>query len=287
MSAATDRERGLMAGIAAGNLLGITVEGRSRSAVRNAFPNGLRDIPARPGYPDDDDLAQSIIIAEAAEVGPLNVDDLGRRFWEWGERNGLGMGGLTAGVLTLYGGDHPQRLLWGAKEDARQPAGMAIEDASREAWGGRQAGNGALMRCAPIAIRWRDDAAAVGCNSVISAVPYAAAMPDSARDAIATAARAEISDVKFDGRDIGFTLLTLQSALISLWRAPDFEHGLRAVVKAGGDTDTNGAAAGAILGARFGLDAIPQRWRDRIDELRDGRAPMEEYADRLAAARCA
>lgn len=338
MSAATDRERGLMAGIAAGNLLGITVEGWSQSDARERFPNGLRDIPAQPGYPDDDDLAQSIIIAEAAEIGPLNVDDLGRRFWEWGERNGLGMGGLTAGVLTLYGGDHPQRLLWGAKEDARQPAGMAIEDASREAWGGRQAGNGALMRCAPIAIRWRDDAAAVGRNSVISAVPthwdprcgwscvalniataaalrgetvsadaliaaseeavgaslselsrypYAAAMPDIARNAIATAARAEISDVKFDGRDMGFTLLTLQSALISLWRAPDFEQGLRAVVEAGGDTDTNGAAAGAILGARFGLDAIPQRWRDRIAELRDGRAPMEEYADRLAAARCA
>lgn len=349
MSEATDRERGLMAGIAAGNLLGVTVEGKSRSAVRSAYPHGIRDIPAKPGYPDDDDLAQSIIIAEAAEAGPLNADDLGRRFWAWAERNGLGMGNLTCKALTLFGGDHPQCLGWGAAEDAREPVGIAIEDASRTAWGGNSAGNGALMRCAPVAIRWRDDAAALARNSVVSAVPthwdprcgwscvalnvaasaalrgetisadaliaeseaamrpalpelarhpydaampelarypYDAALPDSVRRAIADAARAEIDDVKFDGRDnMGFTLLTLQSALISLWRAPDFERGLRAVVESGGDTDTNGAAAGAILGARFGLDAIPQRWRDRIAELRAGRMPVTEYADRLAAAR--
>lgn len=340
-----NRERGLMAGIAAGNLLGITVEGKSRSRVRERYPNGIRDIPAQPGYPDDDDLAQSIIIAEAAEAGPLDVNDLGRRFWAWGERNGLGMGMLTHDVLTLYGGDYPQCLGWGAAEDVREPKGMAIEDASREAWRGRRAGNGALMRCAPIAIRWRDDAAALARNSVVSAAPthwdprcgwscvalniaasdalrgetisadaliaaseaavsaslseaavgaslpelarypYSEAMPDAVRQAITDAARVEIDDVKFDGDDMGFTLLTLKSALISLWRAPDFERGLRAVVEAGGDTDTNGAAAGAILGARFGLDAIPQRWRDRIAELRAGRLPVTEYADRLAAAR--
>ncbi|MCY4582664.1 MAG: ADP-ribosylglycohydrolase family protein [Chloroflexi bacterium] len=82
MSAADDRARGLMLGTAAGNLLGITIEGRMKADVRGLFPDGVRDITARPGYPDDDDLAQSIIIAEAAEEGPLNVEDLGHRFWE-------------------------------------------------------------------------------------------------------------------------------------------------------------------------------------------------------------
>ena len=73
--------------------------------------------------------------------------------------------------------------------------------------------------------------------------------------------------------------------LISLWRTPDFKYGLRAVVEAGGDTGTNGAVAGAVLGTRFGIDAIPQRWRERIAELLEGHAPMEEYADMLEAAR--
>ena len=335
MSDANDKARGLMMGVAAGNLLGVTVEGRPQATVLNLFPNGMRDIPAKPGYPDDDDLAQSIIIADAAMEGPLDADDLARRFWEWAELNGLGIGNLTYDALTLYGGDSP-RLGRGAPDAAREPRGIAIADASREAWGGASAGNGAAMRCAPIAIRWRDDPAAIARNSVVSAVPthwdqrcgwscaiiniaaaaalrgetidaealiaatedamrpslpelssygYREETPDEARDAVLQAADAEIAAMKLDGGDMGYTLLTLQAGLVSLWRAPDFESGLRAVVEAGGDTDTNGAVAGALLGARFGLAAIPRRWRDRIDELRDGRAPMEEHADRLAAAR--
>lgn len=335
MSDANDKARGLMMGVAAGNLLGVTVESRPRAIVRERFPNGARDIPAKPGYPDDDDLAQSIIIAESAMEGPLDADDLGRRFWEWAELNGLGIGNLTYKALTLYGGDGP-RLGRGAADIAREPRGMAIADASREAWGGASAGNGAVMRCAPIAIRWRDDPAAIARNSVVSAVPthwdprcgwscaiiniaaaaalrgetigaealiaaaedamrtslpelsrygYQEEAPDEARDAVLQAADAEIAAMKLDGDDMGYTLLTLQAGLASLWRAPDFESGLRAVVEAGGDTDTNGAVAGALLGARFGLAAIPRRWRDRIAELRDGREPMEEHADRLAAAR--
>ena len=336
LSTADDRERGLMVGIAAGNLLGLPVEGRPRWQVHERFPNGVHDITARPGYPDDDDLAQSIIIAEASEEGPLDVEDLGHRFWEWAEVNGLGMGNLTSNVLTLFGGSYPQRLRHGTLEDVRQPKGIAIEDASQEAWGGKRAGNGALMRCTPIAVRWRDDAAALGRNSVISAVPthwdrrcgwscvvlnigiaaalrgetldagtliaaaekavrpslaelshydYEASMPDSVRETVMQAAGSGIGDIEFDGSNLGFTLLALQAGLISLWRAPDFEQGLRDVVEAGGDTDTNGAVVGAVLGARFGIEAIPERWRDRIAELREGRTPVAEYADLLATAR--
>ncbi|MYA50542.1 MAG: hypothetical protein F4045_01755 [Chloroflexi bacterium] len=336
MSTTDDRARGLMVGIAAGNLLGITVEGRTKDDVHHRFPNGMRDIAAKPGFPDDDDLAQSLIIAEAAEEGPLDVEDLGHRFWEWGEVNGLGMGNLTSQVLALFGGSPPRRLGCGTIDDVRQPRGLAIEDASRKAWGGKSAGNGALMRCTPIAIRWRDDAVALARNSVVSAVPthwdarcgwscaalnigiaaalrgetmdadaliaaveeavlaslpelsrygYEAGMPHSVRIAVAQAASLEIDEIEFDGWNLGFTLLALRAGLISLWRAPDFEQGLRAVVEAGGDTDTNGAVAGAVLGARFGIDTIPQRWRDRIAELREGRTPLEECADMLTAAR--
>jgi ADP-ribosyl-[dinitrogen reductase] hydrolase len=38
------------------------------------------------------------------------------------------------------------------------------------------------------------------------------------------------------------------------------------VVLEGGDTDTNAAVAGAALGARFGIEAIPERW---ISSVRD------------------
>ena len=83
---------------------------------------------------------------------------------------------------------------------------------------------------------------------------------------------------------MGYTLLSLQAALISCWQAETFEQGLRQVIEAGGDTDTNGAIAGAVLGARFGLAGIPERWRRREAEIRAGRIRMEDCADRLVAA---
>ena len=105
-----DRARGVMVGIAVGNLLGIHVEGWSRRDLEREFPDGVRDIAAGIGYPDDDDLAQAIIVAEAASAGRLDIDDLGQRFWHWAEVNGAGMGGLTHHALALYGGAPPQRL---------------------------------------------------------------------------------------------------------------------------------------------------------------------------------
>lgn len=37
-------------------------------------------------------------------------------------------------------------------------------------------------------------------------------------------------------------------------------------VNGGGDTDAIGAVAGAIAGARFGADQLPDRWLSELDE---------------------
>lgn len=42
------------------------------------------------------------------------------------------------------------------------------------------------------------------------------------------------------------------------------EEALLATVAAGGDTDTNAAIAGTLLGAAFGRDALPARWRRAV-----------------------
>ncbi len=42
--------------------------------------------------------------------------------------------------------------------------------------------------------------------------------------------------------------------------AGDFRFGVESVVRLGGDADTNGAVAGALLGARFGAASIPAEW---------------------------
>jgi ADP-ribosylglycohydrolase len=44
-----------------------------------------------------------------------------------------------------------------------------------------------------------------------------------------------------------------------------FEEGLVAVVNLGGDTDTCGAVYGQLAGAHYGLSAIPERWKSKVD----------------------
>ena len=46
---------------------------------------------------------------------------------------------------------------------------------------------------------------------------------------------------------------------------PTFEEAIIGAVNHGGDADTIAAITGSIAGARFGYDAIPQRWIDQLD----------------------
>ena len=53
----------------------------------------------------------------------------------------------------------------------------------------------------------------------------------------------------------------------TLWAynySPDFYSGLRNVIEQGGDADTNGAVAGALLGLKFGLNSIPKYLIDNL-----------------------
>ena len=56
----------------------------------------------------------------------------------------------------------------------------------------------------------------------------------------------------------------------ALLHAETLEAGLIVVTNQGGDADTTGAVAGALLGAKFGASAIPERWLEALlcrDEL--------------------
>jgi ADP-ribosylglycohydrolase len=57
---------------------------------------------------------------------------------------------------------------------------------------------------------------------------------------------------------------TVATAVFCAAWAADFEQGVVAAIRGGGDTDTRGAIAGAILGARFGLDGIPERYQKGV-----------------------
>ena len=66
-------------------------------------------------------------------------------------------------------------------------------------------------------------------------------------------------------------MFTVGVAFQALLREGDVETELRRVVSLGGDTDTNAAVGGALLGARDGVEGLPSQWLHRLvdgDEIR-------------------
>lgn len=62
----------------------------------------------------------------------------------------------------------------------------------------------------------------------------------------------------------GYVLESLTLAVAALLDPRPLEHVLVDVVRFGQDADTNGAIAGGLLGARDGVEAIPLRWREKL-----------------------
>lgn len=63
----------------------------------------------------------------------------------------------------------------------------------------------------------------------------------------------------------GYIVDTLQAVFQSLFSTNSFESALMDVVNRGGDADTTGAILGMVAGAVYGLDSIPPRWLQRLD----------------------
>jgi ADP-ribosylglycohydrolase len=305
---ARERYRGVMLGLAAGNCLGLPVEGQSHHWIRRHHPGGVRDVdPAERERPWDDDVAHSLIVAEALlSTQDVNPDDIGRRLVVWRDQNGRGIGQLNAEVI------------------AEIASGRPVLEAARVVWersGWSSAGNGAVMRCAPVALRHRRSGAALVRNARLSArvthhdarcewstvvvdvslaVALAGGTPDldelatatervaegeaepavvdQVVDAIREARDADLEGLELDDpMDMGYTLKAMQVALWCCRQEGSFEDIVSDVVTAGGDADTNGSVAGAVMGARATSEAIPRRWIEALPAS----AQLVELADRL------
>ena len=78
-------------------------------------------------------------------------------------------------------------------------------------------------------------------------------------------------------RQMGWVLTALQAAFHALLHAPSAAEGLVQVVGCGGDTDTNGAIAGALLGAAYGRQAWPARWTTQVLACRPVQGSGTQY----------
>jgi ADP-ribosylglycohydrolase len=70
------------------------------------------------------------------------------------------------------------------------------------------------------------------------------------------------------GGDAGYVVHCVEIAFWCTMHRPSLEEALIFLVEAGGDTDTNAAVAGALLGARDGETGIPPRWLEQLVNAR-------------------
>jgi ADP-ribosyl-[dinitrogen reductase] hydrolase len=75
----------------------------------------------------------------------------------------------------------------------------------------------------------------------------------------------------------GYVVHSLQTALHDGLFAESAEEAIVTAVNRGGDTDTIGAVAGAVAGARFGASTLPDRWLAALDAAEE----LESLADQL------
>jgi ADP-ribosyl-[dinitrogen reductase] hydrolase len=62
----------------------------------------------------------------------------------------------------------------------------------------------------------------------------------------------------------GYVVKSLEAALWAICQGNDFKEGALLVVNMGDDADTTGAVYGQIAGAFYGLEGIPEEWREKI-----------------------
>jgi ADP-ribosyl-[dinitrogen reductase] hydrolase len=288
-----DRYRGVMLGLACGDALGGPVEFHSRDDIATQHPDGLRDfigggwLDLFPGEITDDTQMTLAIARSLAEKGDVDMEDIAARFVAWADTDPKDIGLTTRAAIDAL----RRGIDW--REAGTHVSGFAS---------GNAAGNGAVMRCAPIALRFRSDkprligasrdtarithadrrcqSAAVAVNGMIAHLLAGGAIADlpdivltDIVEAEVASALRKVSDLpKEKVRSGGFVIDTMQASLWSLKQTESFEEAVVLAVSLGADTDTTGAVTGAMAGAAYGASAIPSRWLDLVqhrDELVD------------------
>ena len=282
------RRKGAWFGLAVGDALGAPFEFMSAAQVAAVAPDALR-MQASPmwllgEWTDDTALTLASARAYDHQDGTFRLTRAAHAMTAWLASGPKDVGSLTKQALRLI-------------EDGASP-----QQAGRLAAIGnfQAAGNGSLMRALPTgivraatdpllpresaalsAITHADSRCVAACIVFNTVVSMVLAQPDDVRGALRLAMDAvrhvevqQLIEGMLQGRParygnedgIGFVLLALERAFRSVLDSTGFAAGLDGVIRQGGDTDTNAAIAGGLLGARFGFEAIPKDW---LLDLRD------------------
>ncbi len=287
-----DAIRGALIGLAVGDAVGTTVEFRTPGT----FPpvtdmTGGGPFALDPGQWTDD-TSMALCMAESlVEIGRFDpIDQLERyvRWWKQGHLSSTGrcfdIGRQTRSALASF-------------MESRSPTNGSV--------GEYDAGNGSLMRLAPVAMaHWGDPETAIrlagessatthGNIECVNASRYFAALligafqgkskqeilspafspvPGLWEHAPLSPKIAAIAAGSFKNkqppeiRGSGYVVDCLEAALWAFETTNDFKSAILAAVNLGDDADTTAAVCGQIAGAFYGTNAIPADWLSKLAE---------------------
>jgi ADP-ribosyl-[dinitrogen reductase] hydrolase len=272
----TDRALGSLLGLAVGDALGTTLE----FSDRDTQPP-LTDIVGggpfrlRPGEWTDDTSMALCLADSLIACGGLDQRDLMERFLRWWQEGYNSHNGrcFDIGITTRNALDRFQ--------DSGDPIAGSTDP--------NTAGNGSVMRLAPVALRWVNEPAeaiaaaraqSVTTHGAPAAVEGCALLADILIAAIVngdkplvlrrrSAAEPSIEAIadgswrgksRNDIKSSGYVVDTLEAALWCVGRTDSFTDAVLLAANLGGDADTVAAVTGQIAGALWGHKAIPVHW---------------------------
>lgn len=286
-----DRATGLIIGMATGDALGAGYEFGPAVDPSAVFMKGGGLGPFAPGeWTDDTSMAIPMLreLADGRDLRHEATRDAVVRAWVRWRGHAPDVGATTAHALDRCDPQH-------AAASVRAAAAALYSN------GGHSAGNGSLMRTAPLVLGFLDDPRGLA----TAAADYSDLThgdPDAAEACVlwTAAQRHAVLHARFDLRrglglladdraavwrqriDVaetcvpgrfrhnGWAVEALQAAWSAITHTPaaapgHFELALRQAVAIGHDTDTVAAIAGGLLGARWGVSAIPLAWREILN----------------------
>jgi ADP-ribosylglycohydrolase/fructose-1,6-bisphosphatase/inositol monophosphatase family enzyme len=271
-----ERAQGALLGQVIGDSLGSQVEYKSAAEIARLFPRGVRELASGgpyhtiAGQPTDDSemaltLARSILRHHGFER-----DKVLDGYRDWVQTRPIDISETTErGLLGL----HTTESESSGSLMRVSPIGVwAAGDPARAAAAARQ--DSALTHPNPVCVQ-----ACAGFCAAIAAGVAGASREEMVQAAAAhctgPAQEAILSNAAPDDFSRGRALVALQNAFHRLSSSESLEESLVATVGCGGDSGTNAAVAGALLGARDGRNAFPSRWVYRMLACR----PLAEAAD--------
>jgi ADP-ribosylglycohydrolase len=277
-----------MLGMAAGDALGTTLEFRppgSFTPIEDMVGGGPFGLRAGEWT---DDTSMALCLAESLiETGRSDsVDQLERyvRWWRHGHMS-------STGECFDIGTQTSQALAHFERTRSSSPASPDPDEA----------GNGSIMRLAPVPIAFAADIeAAIARSAESSMTTHPAPRPvDACRylgaliaGAVTGTPKDELLDRRFwrwgdlhpeideiahgsfkrrnppEIKRSGYVVRSLEAALWALFSSDSFRSGALLAVNLGDDADTTGAVYGQIAGPIYGGSGIPSEWRAKL-ALRD------------------